>query len=655
MLRFPEVIKRMRPAYILAISLVASFIIFGQSVAQYVGRNRSDDAHTINIAGRQRMLCQRISNKGWWLAHQILSGCSASAGDASSAGGSELGPEIERRLVVELDQAVLMWRRSHYDLQTHPLTLEDARHGGELSDRMEELDSYVEIVAEDVERIIETINSDSGHMGADDVAAIHAAVASIGLATDEYLPKMNEIVFGLDQRSTGYVSQFGRLQFALSVGCLIVLGLTAAVILEPATRLLQSTLGELRMAKAKAIQAANEAAAANAAKSEFLSNMSHEIRTPMTAILGYTDLIINEEAYAADPQHAREAMFTVRRNANHLLTVIDDILDVSKIEAGQIKLEIIPASIVEIIQDVDDLSRPKCEAKGMGFRVEYESAVPSQVLIDPTRLRQILLNLVGNAVKFTEHGEVSLVAGFDSQSQCLSISVRDTGIGMTPGQLAAIGKFDAFTQADTSTTRQYGGSGLGLRISNYFAELLGGRLEVDSVYGQGSQFTVRFNARLPESASMIDACNFEARGVNPTTEVAEAKQLDGMRVLLAEDGEDNQRLIQFLLEKEGAEVRVVPNGRDAVDACFSESESFDIVLMDMQMPIMDGYTAAGVLRQEDFSTPIVALTAHAMSSDRQRCLEAGCTDYISKPIDRKKLIETVRRVGSTRVVRSALA
>lgn len=385
---------------------------------------------------------------------------------------------------------------------------------------------------------------------------------------------------------------------------------------------------------------------ASKSKSEFLANMSHEIRTPMTAILGYADLL--DGGFASDPQQASDAVRTIQSNANHLLTVINDILDVSKIEAGQMAVEAIATDPIQIVQEVVPLVGARAKGKGIHVLAQLDSPVPEHIHSDPTRLRQILLNLVGNAIKFTEVGSVTIHISCDPPAQQMQLRVVDTGIGMSPEQCEVISRFEAFSQADASTTRKFGGTGLGLRISNALAQMLGGGIEVASVEGQGSTFTATIATGDLTGVAMLQPEDALASGPDKPAQITQAARkpaaklpLKGLRVLLAEDGPDNQRLIRFHLNKAGAEVIVCENGLIAAQTLENANEDAlpDVVLMDMQMPELDGYSATQRLRDGGLTLPIIALTAHAMEGDRRKCLEAGCVDYLTKPIDKRALIQ----------------
>ncbi|MCL4209966.1 MAG: PAS domain S-box protein [Phycisphaeraceae bacterium] len=390
-----------------------------------------------------------------------------------------------------------------------------------------------------------------------------------------------------------------------------------------------------------------EAQAANRAKSDFLANMSHEIRTPMTAILGYADLLRSPDL--APAEHA-DHLQTIRRNGEHLLQILNDILDLSKIESGRMEIEHVPVDVSAVLGDVMSLMRLRATEKRLTLRLDYETPIPSAILGDPTRLRQILLNLVGNAVKFTDSGSVTVTARLDEHEPggpWLELIVADTGIGMTVEQIGRL--FQPFTQGDETMTRRFGGTGLGLTICHRLALGMGGSLEVASTPNRGSTFTLRVPTGPIQNVPRVTA---PADGVLADSDPKPDSVCCGEqppRVLLAEDGPDNQRLIAHILRRAGCEVTIANNGREAVEAvtrCWGADRltapPFDLILMDMQMPELDGYGAARELRRRGYPGRIVALTAHAMSDDRARCLAAGCDDYAPKPIDRAALIALVR-------------
>jgi len=390
-------------------------------------------------------------------------------------------------------------------------------------------------------------------------------------------------------------------------------------------------------------QAMHEAEVANAAKSEFLANMSHEIRTPMSAVLGYADLLLDPELR---PEQHVKSIQTIRRNGQHLLDILNDILDLSKIEAGRMTVEHIPCSPARVVVEVASLMRGRATERGLELDIDFEGAIPKTIHSDPTRLRQILLNLVGNGIKFTKKGFVRISTGMADESALedpyLRFDVIDSGVGLSPEKAQTL--FEPFAQADTKTTREFGGTGLGLTISKRLADQLGGDLTVESEPGSGSRFSLQIATGSLDGVPMLrgitEAVVLKEEDLAQQHEDADV-DLSGVRVLLAEDGPENQLLITLFLEKAGAAVQVADNGRIACDLALDawrRGRPYDVVLMDMQMPELDGYSAATLLRQEGYPGRIIALTAHAMPDDRTKCLAAGCSDYISKPIDRNQLL-----------------
>ncbi|MEZ4334357.1 MAG: ATP-binding protein [Myxococcota bacterium] len=388
------------------------------------------------------------------------------------------------------------------------------------------------------------------------------------------------------------------------------------------------------------LRRAKEAAeAANVAKSRFLANMSHEIRTPMNGVLGMTELL------AATPLDERQRHWveTVRSSASSLLTIIDEILDFSKMEAGRLELERIEFSIRRVVQEVVDLFAEAASRQGIDLAQAVAGDVPERLCGDPFRLRQILVNLVGNALKFTERGSVSiavaLVEAVEGEAM-ITIDVRDTGIGVAPAAQAAI--FDAFAQADGSTTRQYGGTGLGLAIVKRLVGLMGGDVGLTSEVGVGSVFS--FGVRMPIGAASTASGKAAPSVVRTGASMDRATSM--RRILVAEDNPVNTEVATAMLRLFGHAVESVGCGRAAVEA--SEGGAFDLILMDCQMPEMDGFEATRVIRAREARTgavrvPIVALTAHAMSGDREQCLAAGMDDYLSKPFTRSALAGVLER------------
>ena len=380
---------------------------------------------------------------------------------------------------------------------------------------------------------------------------------------------------------------------------------------------------------------------ASGTKSQFLANMSHEIRTPIAAIIGYADLLLDPARRAS----ARpDDLQSIRRNGRHLLGVINDVLDLSKIEAGGMTVERIEADLLRLAAEAMSITRPKAVERGLDLRLVFDTRIPPTGRTDPLRLRQILINLIGNAVKFTMAGSVTLRVSCDGPSTTdarVRFDVVDTGVGMTESQQAKL--FQPFTQADASTTRQFGGTGLGLTISRQFAQLLGGDVTVQSEPGRGSTFTVEIGVGPVPADGLVQGMSEALDGDEPADAAAEPT-LFGLTLLLAEDGLDNREILTAYLSGAGATVRTVENGRDAVTTATEAAAAgrpFAAVLMDMQMPVLDGYAAAAELRRGGYAHPILALTANAMGDDRTKCLSAGCDDYLTKPVDRAALVAAV--------------
>ena len=391
---------------------------------------------------------------------------------------------------------------------------------------------------------------------------------------------------------------------------------------------------QLMMSAERANLMAKQANDANRAKSEFLANMSHEIRTPMNAIIGFSELLAEEDL--TDQQ--RMFVKTVLNSGRGLLELINDILDFSKIEAGKLKTEIVDVELEPFLSELDSFLRPLTLEKKLKFEILRCCPLPVMIHTDPVRVRQCLINLVGNAIKFTDKGHVFVNIDVERihETDYIRFDVEDTGVGIPPEKQALI--FEAFTQADGSTTRKYGGTGLGLTITRQLAGLLGGSLRLKSEMGKGSVFTLRIPAGVDVSNMPTTESYNALTQISDETESpprpTDRKRMSG-RILVAEDSAANQALIRALLKRMGFSVVIAENGQETLE--WLEKENFDLVFMDMQMPVMNGYNATRQIRQKGLTLPVVALTAHAMKGDDQKCFDAGCDDYLSKPILRDKL------------------
>lgn len=374
-------------------------------------------------------------------------------------------------------------------------------------------------------------------------------------------------------------------------------------------------------------RARDEALSANRMKSAFLANMSHEIRTPLTAIIGFSE---NIQAGILSEEESRVGLGNIIRNSHHLLTVLNEVLDISKIESGQLHIENNRFSLNRLLNEIDSVFRGVCKDKGLYFELEASDNLPQDIVSDETRLRQILMNLLGNAVKFTENGRITIGVKFTPGNNAFEFAVRDTGIGMNETQISQL--FKPFVQADTSITRKYGGTGLGLSISKNLAELMGGYIIVNSSPGKGSEFVL--------SLSCSEVFN-EAEHNLDYGDVKNWKPLSG-KVLVVEDNEMNQLLIGQNLAAAGVEYDLEGNGEDGFQAALSGD--YDLVLMDIQMPVMDGKEACTILRSVGYNSPIIALTANVMPEDVEEYAQIGFNLHLAKPIEREKFYSTLARL-----------
>lgn len=400
---------------------------------------------------------------------------------------------------------------------------------------------------------------------------------------------------------------------------------------------------ELRDTNERLEVAIDEAKQANQLKSRFLANMSHEIRTPLTAIIGFTEHCIDD---SCSEENRNKYLGTVLRNSAHLIDLINNILDLSKIESEKLELDRQQFLISDLVFDLESVIYTQALEKGLEFTVEFDYPIPKQIYSDITRIKQVLINVCANAVKFTKAGYTRLTISYHSDSNQLFFVVEDSGIGMSELEMTRI--FKPFEQADSSTTRRFGGTGLGLCISQNLAQILGGGIEVNSEQGKGSRFTISIDAGIATDAlEMMDSNEPLAESPNQIQALQTQYQFDA-DVLLAEDNTDNQQLIRILLEQRGIRVTLANNGEEAIEHALIED--FDLILMDMQMPVMGGLEATDVLRKAACDIPIIALTANVMKEDINKYLKSGCNATVAKPIDQSALFHELNKFLPTHCI-----
>ncbi len=445
----------------------------------------------------------------------------------------------------------------------------------------------------------------------------------------------------LEQVSTEFEAQISGAKITADLPCvrkdgqIISVSINAGTVMIDQTEYLMGIFRDItdRKKSDEALkQAKMQAEAANEAKSHFLANMSHEMRTPLNAIIGFSKILMEEELAEEHKEHLR----MIYNSGGHLLGLVNDILNISSIEAGKMNIEMKQCSLGQLIANIESMTQPFAAGKGLTFEIREKGDLPANIVTDTVRLQQCLINLVNNAIKFTEQGHIYVNISLEDKDSkpCIRFEVEDTGIGIATESQQKI--FEPFVQEDEGTSRKYGGTGLGLAIARKFAGLLGGELTLTSEKGKGSVFSFIIPAGVDLAAQPL---------LNRHKIIDDASKVKQDRfsgcILVAEDVKTNQMLMKFLLEKMGLKVTIAENGVEAVDKALGQK--FDLIFMDIQMPELNGYEATRTLRDKGIKIPIVALTAGTMEGDEEKCIEAGCDVYLSKPVVISKLIETLSK------------
>ncbi len=569
----------------------------------------------INISGRQRLLSQKIRSA----AFEIDNAVTASRWDKLPSLLADLRQSTERLESANLALFGEEARARFFDQS-------DTRAADLIDSIRLPLTGIVGSSLE-LQKLTQNIIRRAPYIDQATIERIRSARTEIARDQGLFLPKMDSIVNLFEESSRAEIAsgiRHARLGMMLLLG---VLGATVVFIIEPTILIIRSQLRDLD-------RATRHAKRADAVRWRLLTNMGHEFRTPMNAIMGFAELL--GEGALSDTERSRLGN-SIYESSLQLTRLIETMLDMSAIESGQLSTVEQPCDLQQLLTRINIEARFRAVSKSLNLTLVIEDDCPRRITTDPRRLEQILGKLVDNAVKFTQRGGVVITAGMREghEPPLLAITVADTGIGIGEELLGAI--FDPFAQGEDDLTRSFGGAGLGLTIARDLARALGGDITVRSTPGRGSVFTLTLRT--------THARDPGAHEPDTPRDPDHASALRGRRLLIVDDAKDNRLLLQHIFRNTGADIEFAHDGKQAIaaiNAAAQRKQPFELVLMDMQMPVIDGYTATATLREQGFTTPIIALTAHALEGDREHCISAGCNDYISKPVNRAKLLDACR-------------
>ena len=613
----------------LALGLIAFLTLLSQLVVQSALRRLETDAPVIKLAGDQIKLSKQIAK------HAM-----------------ELSVATTPARVIETTQEIrsqfVQWKTVHRALEQGDDGLQIPAHR---SPRLQELFTKVDPIqagmAASISDMLAAVRK--SELTKPERLRVSWFAAKISAAEEIYSDRMEEVLTQYESEAQGRLAWMKRLELALMSITLLALLVEAVLVFRPATQMIRRQIAALQE-QAVNLQAARlQAEAASRAKTCFLTNMSHEIRTPMTAILGYADMLRDPNLR---PNDAARFIDRIHTQGQHLTMLINSILDLAASEAGELVINRVRCNPRQIIGDVIANYAPRATAKDIALTLSCRGKLPTSVCTDPGRLRTIVTHLIDNAIKFTRQGGVTVAISLpDPSTEKLRIDVVDTGCGISPELQQRL--FSPFVQADESLTRKEGGLGVELALSKRIAEALGGDITVNSEPGQGTTFTVHIGTG---SLAGVEMVTDHSAGMPQPMTAPPADVAVGRRLLVVDDAPDIQRLLHFVLTKSGATVAVAHHGEAGVAAVLEAAQrgqDFDLVFMDMQMPVLDGYAATARLRELGCTLPIIAVTAHAMAGEREKCIAAGCTDYTTKPVERNRLMEMIHKYVPSRIAAAA--